>query len=110
MGFQEEINTGIKRLRKRTMLTQEQFAEQANISIDKIKTIEQNRNAPTAKTIDAICEAYNTRLIDLFMPEQTKDRTEVIQTINKKLESFNLEELCSINDTISSLIKYFTLK
>ena len=52
MNYQELINTNIKNLRKSNNLTQEEFAEKIDISIQGLSNIERNRYQPTAETID----------------------------------------------------------
>lgn len=48
MSYQELITNGIKRLRTKNKLTQEQFAEKINMSVQGYRNIEHNRYLPTA--------------------------------------------------------------
>ena len=66
MSYTELISSGIKRLRLAKNLTQEQFAEQINMSVQGYRNIEQGKYLPTAATIDKICNLFDCSPVDLL--------------------------------------------
>lgn len=100
MGYQELITNGIKRLRSKSKLTQEQFAEKINMSVQGYRNIEHNRYLPTAETIDKICEVFNIQPVELLLPEPQANLNEILELINNKLHNCNLDKLIRINNMI----------
>jgi len=47
-------------------MTQEQFAETLDISVDFLSLIERGRNAPSFKTLDKIAKRLKVSVADLF--------------------------------------------
>ena len=91
MSYQELITNGIKRLRTKNKLTQEQFAEKINMSVQGYRNIEHNRYLPTAETIDKICEVFNIQPVELLLPEPQANLEKVRELINNKLCNYILE-------------------
>lgn len=100
MGYQEVINNGIKRLRLNSKLTQEQFAEKINLSVQGYRNLEHNKYQPTAETIDKICDVFRISPISLLLPEPQKDLTKIIELINNKLGTCDIDKLIRINNVI----------
>lgn len=100
MSYQESINNGIKRLRINHNLTQEQFAEKINMSVQGYRNIEHNKYQATAETVDKICEVFNISPIELLLPEPQKELTKIKELINYKLNSCELEKLLRISSMI----------
>ena len=73
MKYQELINTSIKNLRKSNNLTQEEFAEKIDISIQGLSNIERNRYQPTADTIDKICKAFKITPAELLLGQNDNE-------------------------------------
>ena len=67
MYYQKLITGGIKRLRANCGLTQEQFAEKINMSVQGYRNIEHNKYLPTGDTIDKICNVRG-RIFSFKMP------------------------------------------
>ena len=65
MSYKKLITNGVKRLRKKYKLTQEQFAEKISMSVQGYRNIEHSRYLPTAETVDKICEVFNLSLIHI---------------------------------------------
>lgn len=99
MRYQKKINLGIKQLRIKHNLTQEKFAETVGITVEALRNLERNRNAPTARTIDCICQAFNIRSVDLLI-EDLSDNKDIKQIIIDKLNSSSDIELSMINELI----------
>lgn len=100
MKYQKLINRGIKRLRQKLALKQEQFAEKVGLSNQGLSNIERNKYQPTAETIDKICEVFNIHPVDLLMdcPEDSTKQELLIQ-INAILQTYskeNLEKVCKV--------------
>lgn len=100
MGYQELITNGIKRLRANSKLTQEQFAEKINMSVQGYRNIEHNRYLPTAETIDKICEVFNIEPVELLLPEPQENLDKIRELINNKLFNCDLDKLIRINNMI----------
>ena len=100
MRYQLQINSGIKRLRAQHNLTQEKFAEIVGLTVEAVRNLEHNKYAPNAKTIDAICNSFNIRPIDLLIDDITKENVDVLQIIQYKLNSSSIAELRIIDEMI----------
>lgn len=100
MSYQELITNGIKRLRIENKLTQEQFAEKINMSVQGYRNIEHNRYLPTAETIDKICEVFHIQPVKLLLPEPQANLDKVRELINTKLHNCDLDKLIRINNMI----------
>ena len=100
MCYQKLITGGIKRLRANCQLTQEQFAEKINMSVQGYRNIEHNKYLPTGDTIHKICSEFNISPVELLLP-QTQDNTSSIKKIiNHKLDACELEKLLRISRMI----------
>ena len=100
MDYKKLLSLGIKKSRENRNITQEQLAEKIDVSIETIKNIEQCKSTPTAKTIDKICEAFNTTPYDLLIPPVTDSQSEIIADIDKKLKLCTKEQLKFIDEFI----------
>lgn len=100
MGYQEIINNGIKRLRLSKELTQEQFAEKINMSVQGYRNLEHNKYQATAETVDKICDVFNISPIQLLLPKPERDLTKIIELINNKLGNCDIDKLIRINNII----------
>lgn len=100
MSYQEMINGGIRRLRESEKLTQEQFAEKINMSVQGYRNLEHNKYQATAETVDKVCDVFNISPVELLLPEPEKDLAKIIELINKKLCACNLDKLIRINNMI----------
>ena len=100
MSYQKLITNGIKRLRAKSNLTQEQFAEKIFMSVQGYRNIEHNKYLPTAETIDKICATFKISPVELLLPEPQENLSEIKKLINNKLDSCKLEKLIRINNMI----------
>ena len=103
MNYQELINTNIKNLRKNNNLTQEEFAEKIDISIQGLSNIERNRYQPTAETIDKICKAFKITPAELLLGQNDN---EIINNITLLLTNCPKNKLKKIYEVIKILIKF----
>lgn len=103
MKYQELINTNIKNLRKSNNLTQEEFAEKIDISIQGLSNIERNRYQPTADTIDKICKAFKITPAELLLGQNDN---EIINNITLLLTNCPKNKLKKIYEVIKILIKF----
>lgn len=99
MNYQTLINSGIKRLRKAQMLTQDKFAEKVGLSTEALRNIEYNKYAPKADTIDSICQAFNITPFELLLPETEQDK-DLLNEINCKLKLADNDKLRRISKII----------
>lgn len=100
MGYRELITNGIKRLRTANKLTQEQFAEKINMSVQGYRNIEHNRYLPTAETIDKICEVFNITPVELLLPDPQSNLLKIKELISNKLDNYELDKLIRINSML----------
>jgi len=100
MYYQKLITGGIKRLRANCGLTQEQFAEKINMSVQGYRNIEHNKYLPTGDTIDKICNVFNVSPVELLLPEPQDNASSIKKIINHKLDTCELEKLLRISRMI----------
>ena len=105
MGYQELINKNIKNLRIKNGLTQEEFSEKINISIQGLSNIERNRYQPTEETIDRICRVFNITPAELLYNPKAEN-SEIIQNINVLLSDLSNQKLEKIYEIIKILAKF----
>ena len=101
MNYQKLITSNIKELRLKNGLTQEQFAEKINMSVQGYRNLEHNKYQATAETVDKVCDVFNISPVELLLPEPEKDIAKIIELINKKLCTCNLDKLIRINNSPS---------
>lgn len=56
----------LRELRVERRMTQEQFAEAADISVDFLSLMERGRNAPSFETLEKIAKSLRIRVADFF--------------------------------------------
>ena len=94
MNYQKLINFGIKRLRERLNLKQEELAEKIGVTPQGVSNIERNKYQPTADTINKICEVFNIHPVELLTeyPEDM-DTQDTIKQINAIMLNMSKDEL-----------------
>ena len=97
MNYTQLIAQGIKNFRVSLGLTQEQFAEQIDMSVQGYRNIEQGKYLPTAKSIDTICTKFNVNPVNLLIPNSSNNIAEMQDIIIAKVKSCDLEKLIKIN-------------
>ena len=100
MSYQRLITDGIKRIRAKSKLTQEKFAEKINMSVQGYRNIENNKYLPTAETIDKICTVFKITPVELLLPNPQDNLVEIKKLINNKLDNCTLDKLIRINNMI----------
>ncbi len=104
MDYQALINDRIKNLRRSNNLTQEEFAEKIDISIQGLSNIERNRYQPTAETVDKICKAFKITPIELLSATEGENE-DLIKEISILLSECSNSKLKKIYQVIKMLIK-----
>lgn len=66
----------LRQLRRYRDLTQEQFAEAADISVDFVSNIERGISAPSFETLERLAEALGVAVADLFIFDDITPRAE----------------------------------
>lgn len=104
MEYQKLINYGIKKLRDKLGLTQEQFSEKIGISVHGLSNLERNKYQPTSDTIDKICAVFNVHPVDLLIdyPENL-DTKDLLSQINVLLQTFDKKELEKVYKVLTAL-------
>lgn len=98
------LSNNIRMLRKRLDLTQEQFAELAELSLRNITNIENGQHLPKAKNIDKICEKLNIECYELFIDHsKIKSKNEKLLEINSMLERLEEDQLENVYKIVSAL-------
>ena len=103
MGIQQQINSGIKRLRHQHNMTQECFAEA-------VRNLEHNKYAPRAITVDKICARFNVRLIDLLFDVPTDNALKLHKLIADKLLLYSKDELFIISKILDLINCLYNMK
>lgn len=92
----KEIGKKIEKLRKERRMSKYQLAKDAGISTSYIPDLEKGLKCPTVETLDNICYALHTTLID-FLTEQTENVTQ------DRLSTLNDKQKMLLNDFLDSL-------
>jgi transcriptional regulator with XRE-family HTH domain len=73
--LRKQFGKRIKRLRRERQMTQAELAEAANISVGFVRAIEQAAHAPSFETLEALAQAFNVEVMELFnfSDKSTKD-------------------------------------
>jgi len=100
MKYRELLSSSVKRLRESNDLTQDLFGEKIGLSVEAVRNIEQGKFTPTAKTIDAICEAFDITPFELLIPPTPQDSQKIILHIIQKLKLLDNSKLKFISGVI----------
>jgi transcriptional regulator with XRE-family HTH domain len=64
--LRRKFGARLRQIRAQRRMTQEQFAETLDISVDFLSLIERGRNAPSFETLDKIAKCLRMSVADLF--------------------------------------------
>jgi transcriptional regulator with XRE-family HTH domain len=64
--LRKKFGARLRQIRAQRRMTQEQFAETLDISVDFLSLIERGRNAPSFETLDKIAKRLRLSVADLF--------------------------------------------
>ena len=64
--LKQKFGKRLREIREQRRLTQEQFAETLDLSVDFLSLIERGRNAPSFETLDRIAKRLRMSVSDLF--------------------------------------------
>jgi transcriptional regulator with XRE-family HTH domain len=64
--LRQKFGKHLREIRAQRRMTQEQFAEALDISVDFLSLIERGRNAPSFETLDKIAKRLRVSVADLF--------------------------------------------
>jgi len=64
--LRKKFGARLRQIRAQRRMTQEQFAETLEISVDFLSLIERGRNAPSFETLDKIAKRLRLSVADLF--------------------------------------------
>jgi transcriptional regulator with XRE-family HTH domain len=70
--LRKRFGARLRQIRAQRRMTQEQFAETLDISVDFLSLIERGRNAPSFETLDKIAKRLRLSVADLFSFNATK--------------------------------------
>lgn len=104
MKYLELISANIKNLRLENNLTQEEFAEKIEISIQGLSNIERGRYQPNAQTIDKICSKFKITPADLLCSASSGDK-ETLDSIMVLLLQCPKSKLKKIYEIIKLVVK-----
>lgn len=80
--LQRRLSSNLKALRKQFSLSQEQLAEQAQISYQMMNDIEGCRRWPSEKTITKLANALKVDVSIFFLPEEKNNQLTPMQKQN----------------------------
>jgi transcriptional regulator with XRE-family HTH domain len=64
--LKQKFGRRLREIRAQRRMTQEQFAETLDVSVDFLSLIERGRNAPSFETLDKIAKRLRISVADLF--------------------------------------------
>ena len=64
--LREKFGRRLRQIRAQRRMTQEQFAETLDISVDFLSLMERGRNAPSFETLDKLAKRLKLPVADLF--------------------------------------------
>jgi transcriptional regulator with XRE-family HTH domain len=64
--LRKKFGARLRQIRAHRRMTQEQFAEMLEISVDFLSLIERGRNAPSFETLDKIAKLLRVSVAELF--------------------------------------------
>ena len=64
--LRQKFGTRLREIRAQRRMTQEQFAEALDVSVDFLSLIERGKNAPSFETLDRIAKRLRMSVADLF--------------------------------------------
>jgi transcriptional regulator with XRE-family HTH domain len=73
MDIKTRLAVGIRAIRKRRGLSQEEMAALINRSPDAISNLERGRSLPTIETLDELAKGLNIPLAEFFLDTETED-------------------------------------
>lgn len=82
MNVKKELGLKIKRLRLKTGLTQEQFAEKINLATRTLAGIEIGESFVSAQTIENILTYFNLSFEDFFISSHLRPTEDLLRDIN----------------------------
>jgi transcriptional regulator with XRE-family HTH domain len=87
----------LKKLRKENGLSQQEFANEFNVSLDAVKNWEQHYNIPEMECLLRLCEYFNCDLDFLFgrITQKTHDNNFIYEKVGLNEESIELLTSCS---------------
>ncbi|MBO6086802.1 helix-turn-helix transcriptional regulator [bacterium] len=87
----KQVGTHIKAIRKKCNISQEQLAEMTNLNQRTILRVENGQTLPTLDTLNKIAEKLDCNILDFL--SISKSREEILEYINRKLNTFTDDEL-----------------
>ncbi len=84
MDIKTRLAIGIRAIRKRRGLSQEEMAELINRSPDAISNLERGKSLPTIETLEELAKGLNISLAEFFLDPENEDadRAEAIARLN----------------------------
>ncbi len=64
--LKQKFGRRLREIRSQRRMTQEQFAEMLDVSVDFLSLMERGRNAPSFETLDKIAKRLRMSVADLF--------------------------------------------
>ena len=96
MSINEALGAQIRFLRKSEGLTQEEFAEKSDLSVDYIGKIERGVTSPTAETLRQLAKGLNVRigtLFDLYEEDAEAQTSTVLVEFSRYLRTKNSDDV-----------------
>ena len=102
MNLKQQLGQRIKELRMQNNLTQSALAEIVDIASKYQSHIETGNSYPSAELIEKYAKAFNIEPSEVLSINNSKIKTELINKINKKIESFSISKLESLYNKLDT--------
>lgn len=106
MHLKEQLGKNIQKFRKLNKITQEKLAEQVDVEINSISSIERGKYFPSPENLLKISETLNVSLSDLFDFKEEKTSEDYIKEIAQNIDFIKSDKtkLCAISEFIKNLL------
>lgn len=90
--YKQAIGKSIRKIRKKTKLTQEAFAEKIGIEPSSLSNIENGKSYPSVSTIIQIQKNFNVTSEDIFNIDYEIEINKISENLHEKINSLALEK------------------
>lgn len=108
MDMKKSVGLRIKALRSQRGISQEEFAQQLDRSVDTISAIERGKSFPSYETLEKLAETLKVPVREFFdIPEQNEEpaRIEAITFVTDAMRRMNRKQLDMTYEIVQALVK-----
>ena len=104
MNTQKLFGKRVKELRKQKNITQEQLSEMLGVFQKQIGNIETGTTFTTMNNIEKLAQIFEVEIQDLFAFNQHKNKTELVEEINRFVSMASDEQIKLIYKIIKDIV------